>query len=254
MVFLFLPTGASSSSCYSLARSQGAHRFGCVARASTCDARRTGALVGILVDEATVEVENIHTQMSLTDNIARRALGNAETAVPRLLAMLCILAVFLPAFFMQGSAALLCRFRWRSVLDGGVVHLSSTFVPVLSVWLLQHQHVPEDPVLWPYASTLFESGKFACAVRWPLIAVYAASRHCHLARGESGRPRDFPDRDRINSVGLRPTGTRIERTEEIAGQDAELIKDKVGPENVTITIGYVGAIPRASRSTPSTNG
>src|SRR5207248_9170891 len=48
--------------------------------------------VGILVDEATVEVENIHTQMDRNDSIAlavRR--GNAETAVPRLLAMLCIL-------------------------------------------------------------------------------------------------------------------------------------------------------------------
>src|SRR5262249_8385526 len=56
--------------------------------------------VGILVDEATVEVENIHTQMDRTDSMAvavRR--GNAETAVPRLLAMLCILAVFIPSFF-----------------------------------------------------------------------------------------------------------------------------------------------------------
>ena len=40
-----------------------------------------------------------------TDSVAvavRR--GNAETAVPRLLAMLCILAVFIPSFFMQGAA------------------------------------------------------------------------------------------------------------------------------------------------------
>src|SRR5437667_5408227 len=61
--------------------------------------------VGILVDEATVEVENIHTQMDKTGSIARAVrLGNAETAVPRLLAMLCILAVFLPSFFMTGAA------------------------------------------------------------------------------------------------------------------------------------------------------
>src|SRR5262249_31749008 len=41
--------------------------------------------VGILVDEATVEVENIHTQMDKTSAIARAVrLGNAETAVPRL--------------------------------------------------------------------------------------------------------------------------------------------------------------------------
>src|SRR5262249_31144220 len=61
--------------------------------------------VGILVDEATVEVENIHTQMGKAGNIARAVrLGNAETAVPRLLAMLCILAVFLAALFMEGAA------------------------------------------------------------------------------------------------------------------------------------------------------
>src|SRR5437763_3223012 len=61
--------------------------------------------VGILVDESTVEVENIHTQMDRTDNIARATrLGNAETAVPRPLAMRCILAVFIPSFFMQGAA------------------------------------------------------------------------------------------------------------------------------------------------------
>ena len=41
--------------------------------------------VGILVDEATVEVENIHAQMSKTDSVARAVRrGNQETAVPRL--------------------------------------------------------------------------------------------------------------------------------------------------------------------------
>ena len=61
--------------------------------------------IGILVDEATVEVENIHAQMRRTDSVSLAVrLGNAQTAVPRLLAMLCILAVFIPAFFMQGAA------------------------------------------------------------------------------------------------------------------------------------------------------
>lgn len=50
--------------------------------------------VGILVDEATVEIENIHAQMRHTDSIAWAVrLGNSQTAIPRLLAMLCILAV-----------------------------------------------------------------------------------------------------------------------------------------------------------------
>src|SRR5262249_844798 len=60
--------------------------------------------IGILVDESTVEVENIHHQMEGTRSVAlavRR--GNQQTAVPRLLAMLCVLAVFIPSFFMQGA-------------------------------------------------------------------------------------------------------------------------------------------------------
>src|SRR5205807_9331700 len=61
--------------------------------------------IGVLVDEATVEIENIHAQMRTTPSIARAVrLGNAVTAVPRLLAMLCVLAVFVPALFMQGAA------------------------------------------------------------------------------------------------------------------------------------------------------
>src|SRR6185295_4711513 len=104
--------------------------------------------VGILVDEATVEVENIHTQFEHTHNIARAVrLGNAQTAVPRLLAMLCILAVFLPSLFMEGAARAL--FVPMSLAVGfsmlASYILSSTFVPVLSTWLLRHVHAHDSP-------------------------------------------------------------------------------------------------------------
>ena len=62
--------------------------------------------IGILVDEATVEIENIHTQMEHTPSMSRAVRqGNMETAVPRLLALLCILSVFIPSFIMAGSRA-----------------------------------------------------------------------------------------------------------------------------------------------------
>ncbi len=62
--------------------------------------------VGILVDEATVVIENIHTQMARTDSIAPRRSRTARRrpSVPNMLAMLCILAVFLPSFMMEGAA------------------------------------------------------------------------------------------------------------------------------------------------------
>src|SRR6202008_2799620 len=57
--------------------------------------------IGILVDEATVSLENIHVQMERTPSLARAVeRGSNETAVPRLLALLCILSVFIPAFIM----------------------------------------------------------------------------------------------------------------------------------------------------------
>ena len=99
--------------------------------------------IGILVDESTVEVENIHHQMEGTSSVARAVRrGNQQTAIPRLLAMLCVLAVFIPSFFMQGAAQAL--FVPLSLAVGFAMVasylLSSTFVPVLSTWLLRHHH------------------------------------------------------------------------------------------------------------------
>ena len=206
--------------------------------------------VGILVDEATVEVENIHTQMSRTENIARAVrLGNAETAVPRLLAMLCILAVFLPAFFMQGSAQALFVPLSLAVGFSMVASylLSSTFVPVMSVWLLRHYHVPESPGLFDRFQTRYTSVVNALLrVRWPLIAGYAALATVVIwAAGSQVGTEIFPTVD-AGQFQLRlraPTGTRIERTEQIALKTLDLIKDRVGADNVTITIGYVGSVP-----------
>ena len=72
---------------------------------------------------------------------AGRPAGNRETGVPRLLAMLCILAVFLPSFFMEGAAREM--FVPLSLAVGfamvAAYLLSSTFVPVMAVWLFRSQ-------------------------------------------------------------------------------------------------------------------
>jgi multidrug efflux pump subunit AcrB len=99
--------------------------------------------IGILVDEATVSIENIHVQMGQTPSLARAVeRGSNETAVPRLLALLCILSVFIPAFIMAEPVRSL--FVPLSLAVGFAMVssyvLSSTVVPVLSVWLLKHRH------------------------------------------------------------------------------------------------------------------
>jgi multidrug efflux pump subunit AcrB len=213
--------------------------------------------VGILVDEATVEVENIHTQMERTDSVAlavRR--GNAETAVPRLLAMLCILAVFLPVFFMQGAARNLFIPLALAVSFSMITSylLSSTFVPVVSVWLMRHG------VRGPVAGTIAHRPGFLERIqkgyarflekvvrrRWLVVGGYLAVSGLVLVVTWSRLGTEiFPNVDSGQfQLRLRaPTGTRIERTEEIALKALDLIAEEAGPDKVEGTVGYVGVTP-----------
>jgi multidrug efflux pump subunit AcrB len=210
--------------------------------------------VGILVDEATVEVENIHTQFEHTPNIARAVRrGNQETAVPRLLAMLCILAVFIPSFFMQGAAQALFVPLSLAVGFSMVTSylLSSTFVPVLSVWLLRHYHQPQGAKAGRFSFGRLREGYartqgWLLGVRWVLAPVYlgAAVLVIWLVGSQLGRE-IFPTVD-AGQFQLRlraPTGTRIEVTEQLTVQALEAIKQKVGPDNVAISVGYLGLLP-----------
>src|SRR5579864_866893 len=100
--------------------------------------------VGILVDEATVCIENIHTHLMRGRSIGRAAQeATIETIVPRFLAMLCILAIFSPTLFMEGAAK--AMFLPLSLAVGFAMVtsylLSSTLVPVLSVWVLRGHEI-----------------------------------------------------------------------------------------------------------------
>ena len=101
--------------------------------------------VGILVDEATVAIENIHTHLARGVPVAEGVLdASGEVVVPRLLAMLSVVAVFVPSFFMTGVSRSL--FVPLSLAVGfsmiASFFLSSSLVPVLSVWLLGSRRVP----------------------------------------------------------------------------------------------------------------
>src|SRR5262249_15192166 len=99
--------------------------------------------VGVLVDEATVVIENVHSHLGQQRGLAQAAYdGTLETRVPNFLAMLCILAVFVPAFFMQGAARNLFIPLALAVGFAMIASyvLSSTLVPVLVVWLLPKTH------------------------------------------------------------------------------------------------------------------
>jgi len=215
--------------------------------------------VGILVDESTVEVENIHTQIDKTDNIARATrLGNAQSAVPRLLAMFCVLAVFIPSFFMEGAAQAL--FVPLSLAVGFAMitsyFLSSTFVPVMSVWVLRHYRSEAHSKPGWFSFSRFRAGfarslQAIMPLRWVLVSIYlvGAGLVIWLVGGRLGTE-IFPTVD-AGQFQLRlraPDGTRIERTEEIAKQALAVIdevagKDPEGKSKVAISVGYVGLLP-----------
>src|SRR5713226_2359932 len=102
--------------------------------------------VGVLVDEATVSIESIHAHLASGMSRARGVVeASRKTALPRLLAMLCVLSVFLPSLFMAGIGRQL--FVPLSLAVGFAMLasyvLSSTLVPVLSVWMLRSGHQEE---------------------------------------------------------------------------------------------------------------
>ena len=124
-------------------------------------------------------VENIHAHLARGASVATAAYeGTRETALPRLLAMLCILAVFIPAFFMEGAAQALFVPMALAVGFSMIASyvLSSTLVPVLSVWFLRghgaeiHEASYFAKMQRTYAGIL----RGVVAARWPLAAVYLA--------------------------------------------------------------------------------
>jgi multidrug efflux pump subunit AcrB len=203
--------------------------------------------VGILVDEATVEVENIHTQLArgLPRGVAVVEAAR-RTALPRLLAMVCILAVFVPAFFMEGVSRQL--FLPLSLAVGFAMVssylLSTTLVPVLAAWLMRpgDEHGKESAMRRLYVAYL----EFALPLRVPLVAAYlvAAGVLLWVLAPRIGTEL-FPQNDPpVFRVRLRaPVGTRIERTEVIALQALDLVRREIGKDGVEITTTFVGVQP-----------
>src|SRR4029077_19651734 len=103
--------------------------------------------VGVLVDEGTVLMENIHVHLAQGEKKAQSVLAaSREVAIPRSLAMLCVLAVFLPSFFMTGPAqSLFVPLSLAVGFSMGASYvLSSSLIPVLSNWILKQEKIEAE--------------------------------------------------------------------------------------------------------------
>lgn len=207
--------------------------------------------VGVLVDEATVEIENIHTQMLPGVSRARAVLEACKkTVIARLLSMLCVLAVFVPSFFMTGVGRQL--FVPLSLAVGFAMvasyFLSSSLVPVFATWFMAETHRGEET-----------EGRFGQLRNWyggyldrvlkrrhPMIIGYFALTSVILILIAPRLGTEiFPD---ANGPVLRmrlkaPVGTRIEQSEPKVIQALDIIRKTIGAQHVEITSDYMGVQP-----------
>jgi multidrug efflux pump subunit AcrB len=208
--------------------------------------------VGILVDEATVTIENIHTHLAHGRSLARAASeATTETTLPRFMAMLCILAVFIPAFFMNGAAHNLFVPLALAVGFSMVASylLSSTFVPILSIWVLRTARAHGQPreTFFDWLRAGYDRlAHFIIKRRGIVVFSYLLISGAIVVLFGGGLGTEiFPlvDTGQFQLHLRAPAGTRIERTEQIALQTLDAIKREVGPDNVEITLGFVGTQP-----------
>ncbi|MGC1520805.1 MAG: efflux RND transporter permease subunit, partial [Steroidobacteraceae bacterium] len=97
--------------------------------------------VGILVDDATVTIENIERHMHLGSDLHKAILeGAGEIAVPALVSTLCICIVFVPMFFLSGVARYLFTPLAEAVVFAMLASyiLSRTLVPTLVMLMMDH--------------------------------------------------------------------------------------------------------------------
>ena len=232
--------------------------------------------VGILVDDATVEMENIHRNLGMKKRLTRAILDGAQQiAVPAFVSTLAICVVFVPVLLLTGAAKYLF-----TPLAGAVVFamltsylLSRTLVPVMARHLLGNEartyeqggqaggerksllgrvhakfdHLFErgrerykDSLDWSLDHRGFVTALFAVFCAVSLLLVFAIGRDF------------FPyiDSGQMRLHVRAPAGTRIEETERIfadvertireriPAQELEAILDNIGLPNGGINLAY----------------
>ena len=205
--------------------------------------------IGILVDESIIAIENIHTHLGQGKPVAKAVLeASREVVVPRLLAMLCVVSVFAPSFFMTGVARALFVPLALAVAFAMIASyfLASTFVPIMETWLNRKaKHVSgADSRTWfsPIQDGFGGVSRGLVALRWPIFGLYLLGTGAILYFVGGGLGTDiFP---RVDTSSLqaraRPFGDSRRADELIAQQVLNAVGEIVGPENVQKTIAFVG--------------
>ncbi len=238
--------------------------------------------IGVLVDQATVTIENIHQHLEMGKN-KRQAILDAceEISFPLLLILLCILAVFAPSFVMTGVPR--AMFLPLSLSIGFAMIISflaaQTLVPVISNWLLKeemfryhhnkdHAHAglaldaneveevnlhTEEDRKHPEENNFFQRMKMQLATRldqWmphrkTIVMVYLVTALVAAGICFVTIGKDLLPKTNNGQLQIRikqPDGTRLENTERTVKGILTLI-DSTVHGNLSISSAYVGLIP-----------
>ena len=222
--------------------------------------------VGILVDDATVEIENTQRNLHMDKPIRQAVLDGAQQiAVPALVSTLCICIVFIPMFFLTGVARYLFVPLAEAVVFAMLASylLSRTLVPTLAMYLLRpHQDDGPEPKSWNLPGKFqrafergFETMRMGylrmletCIRRRRLfipafLALCAAS---FLLIPWLGRD-FFPTTDagQFNLHFRAKTGTRIEETARLGDLIETSMREVVPPSDLASIIDNIG-VPYSS--------
>lgn len=218
--------------------------------------------IGILVDESTVTIENIHQHFAMGKTKAQ-AIWDAckEIAFPKLLIMLCILAVFAPAFMMTGIPGSLFMPLAMAIGCSMIVSflLSQTFVPVLANWMMKHNnnHCENTAHKKNWFSTFTD--KFVnfltqliqrkkAIVSIGLLVALIGGVALYQITGKDVLPASNSRQFQVRIKAAE--GTRIEVTELKVKEFLTHLKKNVGEDNIAISSVFIGQHPSTFAVSP----
>ena len=234
--------------------------------------------VGILVDDATVTIENIdrmlESGMELNEGILE---GAAQIALPALVSTLCICIVFLPMFFLAGVAKYLFVPLAEAVVFAMIASyiLSRTLVPTLVMYFLRGQehhghgaHGAAPKGFFGRFQAGFERGftrfrnwyagllEGALAMRWTFVFGFLGICLLSLGLLTTVGQDFFPSVDAGQfKLHMRVrTATRIEETANSAGQVEEFIRTQIPTDEVSTILDNIGLPYSGINTSYSNNG
>ncbi|AYN02985.1 efflux RND transporter permease subunit [Flavobacterium sp. 140616W15] len=215
--------------------------------------------IGILVDESTVTIENIHQHLAMGKTKAKAILDACrEIAFPKLLILLCILAVFAPAFMMTGIPGSLFMPLALAIGFSMILSflLSQTFVPVMANWLMKakeedHEH-KEDKFdrfknrFVTFLQSIMEKRKTILIASFVVVALGIFVMYSNTGKDVLPTVNSSQFQVRIKA----PEGTRIEKTELKIKQVLRELETVIGKDHIAISSVFIGQHPSSFAVSP----